>query len=57
MIEIRTELEQLKEKNRLLKIELENKCNQVESKNRHISRLEKIISTMKKKALSSENKS
>ena len=50
MIEIRTELEQLKEQNRLLKIELENKCNQVESKkNRHISRLEKIISTMKKK--------
>ena len=32
MIEIRTELEQLKEQNRLLKIELENKCNQVESK-------------------------
>ena len=57
MIEIRTELEQLKEQNRLLKIELENKCNQVESKNRHISRLEKIISTMKKKSLSSENKS
>ncbi len=51
-----TELEQLKEQNRLLKIELESKCIQVESKNRHISRLEKIISTMKKQASNNENK-
>jgi hypothetical protein len=32
MIEIRTELEQLKRAESSLKIELENKCNQVESK-------------------------
>ena len=57
MIEIRTELEQLKEQNRLLKIELENKCNQVESKNRHIFLDLKNHQHYEKKALSSENKS
>ena len=48
-----TEIEKLKKEIEDLKLIIVSKNNQVESKNKHIKRLERIISNMKKNNLSS----